>query len=831
MHRHALSIEASLFVCLSALAGGAGAAGSVAAPAPDARCAAWRVLTPVPGDRPAAAFVRPAEGPLKVPSDHFVVHYAQAGLAAYAADVSGAAELAYRTLVDTLQHLAPLPDGVAGGDARVDIYLRTPVETEGAFGVTYPETALGSPHPNSYTAWVEVMDTLSFARRVTVTAHEVYHTIQVAYDRFESVSLLEMFSTWAEERVYDDYNLNRDTLRLFFRQPHRGLFVQLYTNVPWAIYLTERFGDAIMEETLSECAAVPGSNPRGAFDAALGAVAGTTFLDTFVEFGTFNYFVGTRDDGAHYTEGATYFPTVVERRSLCYPEPLFISGHSPAELGANYALLDGDAHSDPLWLTLYPEYLASTIVTLTRFKGAARVTTTSYYPQMSTPVDSVLIADWGECDSVLVVYQVDESLAPSSFAFRARQAPAAPGAGPWVLVLDRDGCRAPFDGNEDEFSDRDGEELPLVASLRGLGATVVAGDSLPASLDECRGVFVVGGFDDAGVNLSGAELSALGAFMDAGGDVYVEGSRLGEFMDPSLGAGDATEQAFWLRFGCSFLPGSPSGNVGGWETTGNAFIGTHAFSYDPGPPDAFVGRLVPGSAAFLARDGGKAVRATALTVGGTSTRIMSTVLLGASTGVAGSTREAFLNDVMTLFSSGLAALSVVRAVVSVDGREVRIEGVLEHYDGQRLRCERESRNGRAGVDLDVARAGGEWRFLVRDRMDADAARYELIDDDAGRVLWEERVQARTPALALRLVSVYPSPARENVRLVVESALDARAEVGLYDAAGRRVREETASLRRGANVLYLRDLPERSGVYFVRIAAGGRQTRGRLLVLR
>jgi hypothetical protein len=664
-----------------------------------------------------------------------------------------------------------------------------------------------------------------------VTAHEVYHAIQVAYDRFENLSLLELFSTWAEERVYDDYNLHYDSLRLFFRQPQRGLFLQFYTNVPWAIYLTEQFGDAIMRRTLLECALVAGSNPRGAFDAALIALTGRTFLSTFVEFGTFNYFVGTRDDGSHYSEGANYYPTTVERRSLCYPEPLFISIHPPAELGANYVLLDGDGHSDPLQLKIYPEYLASTMITMTRFKGATRVTTTSFYPQISTPVDSILIADWGDCDSVLVVYQVDTGSGSNSFAFEARHASAAPPTGDWVLVLDRDGCRAPFDGTGDEFADRDGEELPFVTALQKIGANVVASDSLPASFDRCRGVFLIGGFDGGGVNLSTAELSALGAFLDAGGDVYVEGSRLGEFMDPSLGAGDPTEQAFWSRFGCSFVSGSPSGNVSAWETIGNAFIGAHAFTYDTGPPDSYVGRLVPGSASFLCRDGNGNVRATAWRVAGTSTRIMSTVLLGGSTGVSGSTREAFLNDVMVLFATDLATLSVRRARISVDGRDVFIEGTLEHYDGERLRCERETEAGRADVALALFSSGGEWRFTVRDRMDADAARYRLIDADAGRVIWQESVEARAPAFALRLVSVYPTPARDDVRLLVESDVDAGATVAIYDAVGRRVREERVSLRRGSNVLYLRDLPERSGVYFVRVAAGERRVHGRLLVIR
>jgi len=799
-------------------------------PAADPRCGTWRVLEGDATFGPAMAAVRPAPGALQTASSHFVVHFAHAGLTAYAQDVSDAAEYAYRALVDTLGHLAPLPDGTAGGDARLDIYLRTPDEIGGVYGVTYPETRVAAPYVNSYNCWVEVVDTMAVPRRVSVAAHEVYHAIQIVYDRAESGSLLEMLSTWVEERLYDEYNLHYDSLRLFFRQPQRGLFSQVYSNVPWAIYLTEHYGDAIMRETLVHCTDSAGPNPRDAFDSALIAVAGTNFLDEFIRFGTYNYFVGARDDGEHYSEGASYYTTTVDRRSLCYPEPTSIT-RAAGELGALYVMLDGDGYSDPLEFHVIPEYVAATMMTMTRFKGATRTTSTTFFPFMSTPEDSVLISDWAACDSVLVVFQVDTGGSLNTFAFRSRHRPAPPAAGDWLLVLDRDGCRAPFDGAADDFSDRDGQDGPVASSLRALGATVVASDSLPASLVQCRGIFLVGGFDGAGVNLDSAELDVLNAFMDAGGDVYVEGSRLGEFMDPSLGAGDPTEQAFWGRFGASFVPGLASGNVGAWETTGNSAIGAHTFAYDPGEPDAFVGRLVPGAAAFLARDGGGEVRATVRTVAGSSTRIMSTVLLGGSTGTGGSTREGFLNDVLVLFATNLATLSVARANLAVDGRDVLIDGLLEHYDGQALRCERVEEGARADVALELRRAGGEWRFSARDRMTADAAIYRLIDEDAGRVLWEERAQARVPALALRVLSVYPNPARDDVRVLVESAADARAILGVYDVAGRRVLEEAVVLRRGGNTLYLRRLPVGSGVYFIRVASGGRDAGARVLVLR
>jgi hypothetical protein len=670
-------------------------------------------------------------------------------------------------------------------------------------------------------------------RRVSVTAHEVYHTIHIAYDRFESASLFEMLSTWFQDRAYDSYNLHYDFVSLFFRQPQRGLFSQFYTNVPWAIYLAEKYGDGILRETLEEAAIVSGPDPRAAFDASLQAFAGISFLDAFTDFGTFNFFVGGRDDGEHYSEGAAYRSVTVENRTLCYPEELFVSFRPPAELGANYALLDGDGHSGPLMLHIYPEFLASSIVTVTRFKGATQFRSTKQYAAFSVPVDSISVNDWPDCDSVLVVCQINTGSSSNSFAYSADHRRAATPAGDWLLVYDRDACRAPFDNYLDEFNDRDGEDHPIAQALRGLGGTVVVEDVLPADLTGCRGIFLVGGFDANGVNIDDVDLARLTAYMDTGGDMYVEGSRLGEYMDPSLGAGNAAQQAFWARFSCTFTPGVQIGNLNEWNTFSNVFIGLHDFSYDPGKPDEYVGELTPtGNAAFLARDTGGKVRATAVRAyGGASTRIMSTLVLGGSTGLAGSTRDAFLNDVVTLFGTNVAVLAVSRATVTVRERDVAIDGVLEHYDERPLGLVRADTHGNSDVPLTVAQTGGEWRFSARDQLATASATYRLMDVENDRVLWEERVSERTPDYRLRLAGIYPNPARDAVRVAVESPSDASATLGVYDVAGRLVSRETAALRRGSNVLFIRSLPAASGVYFVHIDAPSGSVRGRLLVIR
>ncbi len=774
---------------------------------------------------------RPVPGPLTIGSAHFLVHYADTVLAAYAQDISDASELTYRALVDTIGHLAPPSDGAGGGDARTDIYVRTPAQLgSGVYGRTVLDAVTGSPYVNSTLSWVEILDTLGIERRRIVAAHEFYHVIQVGYSapppqgvpyHDENVSMLEMLSTWAEERVYD-YHLNHATLQLFFRWPWRGLFTQFYTNSPWAVFLSERHGDAILRDALVHGAAGAGPNPREAFDAALVATAGTTFLEEFIEFGTFNYFTGGRDDGAHYSQGVTYREVTCEKRSDCYPFPLHMSGQPPAELGANYYFFDGDGHSDALQLRVAPDPFATSMVTVMRFQGEARTTATTSYPP-SSPEDTITILDWGECDSVLVVYQVSQGASSNLFGLAARLEPRPVPAGVWVLVLDRDGCRAPFDGVGDEFAARDGEEVPIAQALRENGATVVVSDTIPASFGGCVGVFVVGGFDGAEVTLSAEMLQALMAFIDAGGDMYVEGSRLGEL----LSTGDSVQQAFWSRFAVGFVPGAAAGNLSSWRTMGLA--GDHTFDYDPGDPDSLVGVLVPGAAVALIEDGAGVVRATASEIG-PSALVMSTVLLGGSTGVAGSTQAGYMRDIIALFDVDVTPVSVASAELSIDGHDVAIEGVLTNYDGEALSLSRIDAAGVAPVTLSLDSISGEPRFSARDHMLEDTAVYRLTDDTHTRVLWEESASVNVPAFALRLDRIYPNPARDAAHLVVESAGDARASVTIYDVAGRRVAAESTSLTRGTNVVVV-NTPLSSGQYFVRVETGPNRVSGRFVVIR
>ncbi len=579
-------------------------------------------------------------------SSHFVVHYDSESLDDYARAVIDAAELSYRVLVDTLAHLVPPSDEAGGGDARIDIYLRASLELGGAYGTTVPDVAVGVPYAFSYSSWIELSDALDELRLAVVTAHEVYHVVQLGYDRRESLSVLEMFSTWFEDRVYDDANLHYVFMNQFFRRPDRGLFEQHYTNVPWAIFLTERYGDDIMREVLVRCGQTPGPNARGAFDGTLQTLVGRTLQEEFVEFGTWNFFVSLRDDQAHYSEGALYPALRCEVLTSCFPFDHHNNDRSPSELAANYFLLDGNQHRGRMHVRVDPAPLANAYLTVMEFRNAEWDRAVTHYPPGSPP-DSFVVDAWEDCDSLLLIYQVERGHpTDNEIRVRARYEAAAPPVEPWLLVLDKDGCRRPFDGVDDEFGVRDGEETPLLQSLRAAGANAVATDSLFGDMSRCGGVFVVGGFGADGVTLSPAELNTLSSYVDAGGDIYLESSRLGAWVDSALAAGDDHLPQFWSRFGCEFIAGEDSANVASWSTETN--FGAHSFGYDAGAPDYRVGELALTDAVAMARDDRGRVRATMRRVGA-STRIVSTVLLGGSSGRFGSTRDAFVAEVLKQF--------------------------------------------------------------------------------------------------------------------------------------------------------------------------------------
>lgn len=132
---------------------------------------------------------------------------------AYPARVLATVTQVAQTYVDA-GYRAPLPDGVLGGDARIDIYLAD-LAGSGAYGYCTSDQA---PAKGSNARWAfcvlddsyEELKGTSTATQIlqVTTAHEFFHAVQYAYDSLEDGWFLESTAVWAEDQVYDDVNDN-----------------------------------------------------------------------------------------------------------------------------------------------------------------------------------------------------------------------------------------------------------------------------------------------------------------------------------------------------------------------------------------------------------------------------------------------------------------------------------------------------------------------------------------------------------------------------------------------------------------------------------------------
>ncbi|GAA4110666.1 hypothetical protein GCM10022215_05960 [Nocardioides fonticola] len=135
-----------------------------------------------------------------------------------------------KTALKTMDHVAstyvdagyrkPLADGRAGGNGKLDVYLRN-IGGQGYYGYCTSDSApRGGKH---VTPAYCVLDN-DFSRREFPTnsptknlqvtgAHEYFHAVQFAYDYDEDRWMMEATATWAEDELYTGINDNLQYLR------------------------------------------------------------------------------------------------------------------------------------------------------------------------------------------------------------------------------------------------------------------------------------------------------------------------------------------------------------------------------------------------------------------------------------------------------------------------------------------------------------------------------------------------------------------------------------------------------------------------------------------
>ncbi len=292
-------------------------------------------------------------------TDHFRIHYDTSGQDAilgwpdtgYLDAVAVALERSWDIEVDTLGFRPPPsdegdPDG-GGGSGLYDCYI---IDLGlSYYGYTMPTYLQpGGPESNSTSYLVIDNDYDGFGyadptvpMRVTV-AHELNHACQFAHDVYEDSWYMECSAVWAEETVYDELNDYYQFLPYYLGYPYRSLEYQgtaMYGSAVWNFFLAQRHGREIVPTLWYDMEG--GTDSIDALTSRLETL-GTTLEDEFLEFTLWNWFIGSRDDGAHYEEGAAWPDVAATWTTSSYPviDVMVSTGVRPDHLGANYIVFD-----------------------------------------------------------------------------------------------------------------------------------------------------------------------------------------------------------------------------------------------------------------------------------------------------------------------------------------------------------------------------------------------------------------------------------------------------------------------------------------------------------
>ncbi len=167
--------------------------------------------------------------------------------------------------VGKLGYRAPKRDGRLGGNGKLDIYLGE-LRSQGMYGYCQAEYYVkGQGRPASgYCALDNDFKGFSTPPKKALkatAAHEFFHAVQYSYDVLEHRWMMESTATWAEERVYDGVNDNRQYLRTSqLAAPWNSLLLydrnrlEQYGNWIFWEYLTKRYGKGIVKNVWQKSA-------------------------------------------------------------------------------------------------------------------------------------------------------------------------------------------------------------------------------------------------------------------------------------------------------------------------------------------------------------------------------------------------------------------------------------------------------------------------------------------------------------------------------------------------------------------------------------------------
>ncbi|WP_394843038.1 ABC transporter substrate-binding protein [Pendulispora brunnea] len=303
---------------------------------------------------------------------------------------------------------APPPDedtacGSNGGDGRLDVYL---VHFTGADGTAVPERCVGRQCASFILAESQLGErypTAEIGIR-TVLPHEVFHTVQNAYDAQMDRFWAEGTAQWAAKTLDPTLTDLESFLPAFFREPSRSLDLPpggasaayLYGSAIWPVYLTETRGNDIVR-TILEAEGADGSPALKATDTVLRP---SSLATEFTRFAVWNTATGTRAMNAGYRDAKKYPMSSVPD----FPAEGSVR-RATAGLASFYYRLKVDA-AKLLAFEADPTRTAATLVPLE--DGIARIDRTT---ALSTTIPTRV-----EAESILVVSGVTTNKTDATFA-------------------------------------------------------------------------------------------------------------------------------------------------------------------------------------------------------------------------------------------------------------------------------------------------------------------------------------------------------------------------------------------------------------------------------
>jgi len=257
-----------------------------------------------------------------IDTQHFRVHYNTSGTAmiygwpntTYRDSVMTACERSWNFYHVQNEWQVPPTDGTAGGGSNlIDCYV---IDVgSGIYGYTEAESNVPStPWPLDRTAFFCVdhaYDGFGYSDRtkpmqVTV-AHEYHHVVQMGYT-ISNGWFMENTATFMEDEVFDSINDNYGYLSYYTSSPFKKLATsnggREYACFIWPTMISEKYYHDVVQQVYY-CTG-PGTNIYTCFDNVFGASLGTDFRSVLAEWGVWNFYTWTRDDGNHYIEGAGY---------------------------------------------------------------------------------------------------------------------------------------------------------------------------------------------------------------------------------------------------------------------------------------------------------------------------------------------------------------------------------------------------------------------------------------------------------------------------------------------------------------------------------------------